>query len=132
VGPTGPIGPAGPAGSFVAPAPTWGVFGAATFTHYTGSNFVVESTSATNLQVRMTSGGTWSVYSITYPSSCVQPSPMSAVYRSASIVGDTLSAAFCGYGSPMYVTIWRENSPSATMLTCWRHSANSNICQRIF
>ncbi len=138
----GPVGPQGPAGTFLAPLPTIRSFGdpPVTATHYTGSNFVLESPDPATLTLRALND-LGLVFSFVYPTNCVVGVPgsaaMATTYRGANGAGVTLSAPFCtGEGSTILATVLQSNLPGSTyamtQFRCMRTSGNVNACQRVY
>jgi hypothetical protein len=133
-GPTGPTGPQGPTGTFIAPAPTR-AFDGATTTHFTGNGWVLESTNASMLRLRLTVPGSIVFFSMVAPISCNGAVPetasMQATHRFASAAGDELTASFCTVSSStIFVTVYDD--VNIIQFRCMRPYLNMNVCQRSY
>lgn len=129
-GPAGPAGPQGPAGVFTPPAVTWAIFGAATFTHFTGPGFVLESPSAGVLQFRTTTSGFYD-YGFIHTTTCgANTSNNVEAHRFSTGVGETTIGNFCNEGSVIMAEAWVPGGASYLFM-CWRTHGNANACQKL-
>jgi subtilisin-like proprotein convertase family protein len=112
--------------------PTLLVWGSGTKTHHATSDWVLESTDASNITLRSASS-TYKVFSIAYPAACTSNSAdMKQAFRFSTTVGDTLAASFCATsGSTMFITVEAETAQKVGYYRCWQHTANANVCQRL-
>lgn len=136
-GPQGIQGIQGPAGSFSPPNVSRAIFGSATFTHYAGTDWVLESASADNLTFRSTSN-TFIDFGMVHPTNCagsastLATGDMAVRSRWSLTSGDTLTATFCDAGSPIFATVFKtDGNEEIGYFRCWRTHANANACQRI-
>jgi hypothetical protein len=138
-GATGAQGIQGPAGSFSPPPTSQAIFGTGPITHYVGNKWVLETTSAASLTLRITDSGGYQL-SMVHPTNCAGSASsatgatgdMAVVNSYASSVGSELTATFCGEGSPIFATIWESGSAdNVGYFRCMRRTSNANTCQRI-
>lgn len=118
----------------MSPTPTNAVFGTGPFTHFTASNWVLESTASNALQLRMTANGFLN-FGFLAPSACTGNgvggnATMSNPHRFATTSGSTLTATFCAEGSVIDVTV--ATGSEIIMLRCIKISGNHNRCVRAF
>ena len=135
-GPVGPTGPQGADGTYVPPAATWDFFfpGTATLTHFTGSNWVLESPDGVTLRLVFTGGG-FVAGSLIHPvGDCsVQPVAMGTTFGMLSTAGQALTASFCpaSAGSTILVSVSDfSNGPIPYRFSCISTGANGHVCQR--
>lgn len=134
-GATGPQGPAGPAGVYVPPAVTQAIFGTGPITMASGTNWILEATSGSTMQLRRIATGGFLAWSIAHPTACAGSSSagtstLAQAHRFSFTVGDTTVGTLCTEGSTLNVSVQVSNENNMTMVRCMRFTSNHIVCQR--
>ncbi len=119
--------------TFSLPDASFNSWGSGTKTHYVGNGYVLESTSPSNLRIRITESGVFFNLGMEYPTTCGTPNTIGSVNRFSLTAGDFLDASFCGEGSMIFALVSRNpnQAGSPDMFRCWRSYGNGNNCQRL-
>jgi hypothetical protein len=104
-------------------------FGTGPLTLHTDTSWVLEATSTTTVQVRLTAAANLSV-SVQHPADTCT-SPATVVQRAAFLnaAGTTLAGTFCGTGSRLDFAVYIFATQQVVRYTCIRYASNAIACQ---
>jgi hypothetical protein len=128
-GATGATGPQGPTGTYEAPPTTRAIFGTGPITLHTDTAWVLEATSASTVQVRVTAAANLSV-SVQHPAdTCTQPVTLVQRFAFFNAAGNTLAGTFCATGSRVDFAVYVFATQRTVRHTCIRYVTNAIACQ---